>query len=81
MLRDGRRPDPQPVNFRYGHSQQPRPRTLRPTGRVAIVTVGAGLPGYHHGAILADARAHVVLLDLVPTEDSNSIKHSDVAAG
>ncbi len=32
--------------------------------RVAIVTGGAGLLGYHHGAILADAGAHVVLLDL-----------------
>ena len=31
---------------------------------VAIVTGGAGLLGYHHGAILADAGAHVVLLDL-----------------
>lgn len=34
------------------------------TGRVAIVTGGAGLLGYHHGAVLADAGAHVVLLDL-----------------
>jgi NAD(P)-dependent dehydrogenase (short-subunit alcohol dehydrogenase family) len=34
------------------------------TGRVAIVTGGAGLLGYHHGAILADAGARVVLLDL-----------------
>jgi NAD(P)-dependent dehydrogenase (short-subunit alcohol dehydrogenase family) len=34
------------------------------TGRVAIVTGGAGLLGYHHGAILASAGAHVVLLDL-----------------
>lgn len=34
------------------------------TGRVAIVTGGAGLLGYHHGAILADAGANVVLLDL-----------------
>ena len=33
-------------------------------GRVAIITGGAGLLGYHHGAILADAGAHVVLLDL-----------------
>ena len=33
-------------------------------GRVAIVTGGAGLLGYHHGAILAAAGAHVVLLDL-----------------
>jgi NAD(P)-dependent dehydrogenase (short-subunit alcohol dehydrogenase family) len=34
------------------------------TGRVAIVTGGAGLLGYYHGAILASAGAHVVLLDL-----------------
>jgi NAD(P)-dependent dehydrogenase (short-subunit alcohol dehydrogenase family) len=34
------------------------------TGRVAIVTGGAGLLGYQHGAILAAAGAHVVLLDL-----------------
>ena len=34
------------------------------TGRVAIVTGGAGLLGYHHGALLAAAGAHVVLLDL-----------------
>lgn len=34
------------------------------TGRVAIVTGGAGLLGYYHGAILAAAGAHVVLLDL-----------------
>jgi NAD(P)-dependent dehydrogenase (short-subunit alcohol dehydrogenase family) len=34
------------------------------TGRVAIVTGGAGLLGYQHGAILAAAGANVVLLDL-----------------
>jgi NAD(P)-dependent dehydrogenase (short-subunit alcohol dehydrogenase family) len=34
------------------------------TGRVAIVTGGAGLLGYYHGVILANAGAHVVLLDL-----------------
>ena len=34
------------------------------TGRVAIVTGGAGLLGYQHGSILAAAGAHVVLLDL-----------------
>lgn len=33
-------------------------------GRVAIVTGGAGLLGYHHGDVLAAAGAHVVLLDL-----------------
>ena len=34
------------------------------SGRVAIITGGAGLLGYFHGAILAAAGAHVVLLDL-----------------
>src|SRR5438552_3303496 len=34
------------------------------TGRVAIITGGAGLLGYQHGAILAAAGANVVLLDL-----------------
>jgi NAD(P)-dependent dehydrogenase (short-subunit alcohol dehydrogenase family) len=36
------------------------------TGRVALVTGGAGLLGFQHGAILAAAGAHVVLLDLRP---------------
>ncbi|HEY6249331.1 MAG TPA: SDR family oxidoreductase [Candidatus Angelobacter sp.] len=34
------------------------------SGRVAIITGGAGLLGYQHGDILAAAGAHVVLLDL-----------------
>jgi NAD(P)-dependent dehydrogenase (short-subunit alcohol dehydrogenase family) len=38
------------------------------SGRVAIVTGGAGLLGYHHGDILAAAGAHVVLLDLLAAE-------------
>jgi NAD(P)-dependent dehydrogenase (short-subunit alcohol dehydrogenase family) len=33
-------------------------------GRVAIITGGAGMLGYQHGAILAAAGANVVLLDL-----------------
>jgi NAD(P)-dependent dehydrogenase (short-subunit alcohol dehydrogenase family) len=41
------------------------------TDRVAIVTGGAGLLGYYHGAILADAGARVVLLDL-PAADPDS---------
>jgi NAD(P)-dependent dehydrogenase (short-subunit alcohol dehydrogenase family) len=36
--------------------------------RVAIVTGGAGLLGYHHGAILASAGANVVLLDLAAAD-------------
>lgn len=35
------------------------------SGRVAIITGGAGLLGYQHGSILAAAGANVVLLDLV----------------
>jgi NAD(P)-dependent dehydrogenase (short-subunit alcohol dehydrogenase family) len=34
------------------------------TGRFALITGGAGLLGFQHGAILAAAGAHVVLLDL-----------------
>ena len=40
-------------------------------GRVAIITGGTGLLGYHHGAILAAAGAHVVLLDLPATEPAS----------
>ena len=36
--------------------------------RVAIVTGGAGLLGYHHGAILASAGANVVLFDLATAD-------------
>lgn len=38
--------------------------------RVAVITGGAGLLGYHHGAILAAAGAHVVLLDLAVANPS-----------
>ncbi len=34
------------------------------SGRVAVITGGAGLLGFHHGDILGAAGAHVVLLDL-----------------
>ena len=40
------------------------------TGRVAVITGGAGLLGYFHGAILAAAGAHVVLLDLAGANPS-----------
>ncbi len=40
------------------------------SGRVAVITGGAGLLGYHHGAILAAAGANVVLLDLAGANPS-----------
>lgn len=44
------------------------------TGRVAIVTGGAGMLGYYHGAILAAAGAQIVLLDL---RIANPAVHAD----
>ena len=44
------------------------------TGRVAIVTGGAGLLGYYHGAILASAGAHIVLLDLATANPQDRAK-------
>ena len=38
------------------------------TDRVAVITGGAGLLGYYHGAILAAAGANVVLLDLAAAD-------------
>lgn len=51
------------------------------TGRVAIITGGAGLLGYHHGAILAAAGAHVVLLDLPATEPVSRAAQISAAHG
>jgi NAD(P)-dependent dehydrogenase (short-subunit alcohol dehydrogenase family) len=51
------------------------------TGRVAIVTGGAGLLGYHHGAILADAGAHVVLLDLAVANPALRADQLQIAHG
>ncbi len=51
------------------------------TGRVAIVTGGAGLLGYHHGAILAAAGAHVVLLDLGPANPAMRAEQLQLAHG
>jgi NAD(P)-dependent dehydrogenase (short-subunit alcohol dehydrogenase family) len=42
------------------------------SGRVAIVTGGAGLLGYQHGAVLAAAGAHVVLIDLAAANPAKS---------
>lgn len=51
------------------------------SGRVAIITGGAGLLGYHHGAILAAAGAHVVLLDLVAANPALRAEQLQLAHG
>ena len=51
------------------------------SGRVAIVTGGAGLLGYHHGAILAAAGASVVLLDLAAANPSLRADQLQIAHG
>ena len=51
------------------------------TGRVAIITGGAGLLGYHHGAILAEAGASVVLLDLAAANPSLRADQLEAAHG
>jgi NAD(P)-dependent dehydrogenase (short-subunit alcohol dehydrogenase family) len=51
------------------------------SGRVAVVTGGAGLLGYHHGAILAAAGAHVVLLDLEVAQPAMRAKQLSDAHG
>jgi NAD(P)-dependent dehydrogenase (short-subunit alcohol dehydrogenase family) len=51
------------------------------SGRVAIVTGGAGLLGYHHGAILAAAGAHVVLLDLAAADPAKRARQLADAYG
>jgi len=51
------------------------------TGRVAIVTGGAGLLGYHHGAILAAAGAHIVVLDLAAASPALRAEQLQLAHG
>jgi NAD(P)-dependent dehydrogenase (short-subunit alcohol dehydrogenase family) len=51
------------------------------SGRVAIVTGGAGLLGSHHGAILAAAGANVVLLDLARTSPWTRAEQLQLAHG
>ncbi len=51
------------------------------TGRVAVITGGAGLLGYHHGAILAAAGANVVLLDLAQANPSLRADQLQLAHG
>src|SRR3984885_2729718 len=51
------------------------------TGRVAIVTGGAGLLGFYHGAILAAAGAQVVLLDLATANPALRAEEIQLAHG
>ena len=51
------------------------------TGRVAVITGGAGLLGFHHGAILAAAGAHVVLLDLPAANPAHRAEQLQQAHG
>jgi NAD(P)-dependent dehydrogenase (short-subunit alcohol dehydrogenase family) len=51
------------------------------SGRVAIVTGGAGMLGYHHGTILAAAGANVILLDLARTSPWIRAEQLQVAHG
>jgi NAD(P)-dependent dehydrogenase (short-subunit alcohol dehydrogenase family) len=51
------------------------------TGRVAVITGGAGLLGYHHGAILAAAGAHAVLLDLAAANPGLRAEQLQLAHG
>jgi NAD(P)-dependent dehydrogenase (short-subunit alcohol dehydrogenase family) len=51
------------------------------SGRVAIITGGAGLLGYHHGAILAAAGAHVVLFDLAVANPALRAEQLQIAHG
>jgi len=51
------------------------------SGRVAIVTGGAGLLGYQHGAILAAAGAHVVVLDLAAANPALRAEQLQLAHG
>jgi NAD(P)-dependent dehydrogenase (short-subunit alcohol dehydrogenase family) len=51
------------------------------TGRVAVITGGAGLLGYHHGAILAAAGASIVVLDLAHANPALRAEQLQLAHG
>jgi NAD(P)-dependent dehydrogenase (short-subunit alcohol dehydrogenase family) len=51
------------------------------SGRVAVVTGGAGLLGYHHGAILAAAGASIVVLDLAAANPALRAEQLQLAHG
>jgi NAD(P)-dependent dehydrogenase (short-subunit alcohol dehydrogenase family) len=51
------------------------------SGRVAVITGGAGLLGYHHGDILAAAGAHVVLVDLAAAQPVLRAEQLEAAHG
>lgn len=50
-------------------------------GRVAVITGGAGLLGYHHGAILAAAGASIVVLDLAAASPALRAEQLQLAHG
>jgi len=51
------------------------------TGRVAIITGGAGLLGFYHGEILAAAGANVVLLDLAVADPARRAEQIQTTHG
>ena len=64
-----------------GSNQSRVQKLFNLSGRVAIVTGGAGLLGYHHADVLAAAGAHVVLLDLPAADPASRAAQLTAAHG